>query len=79
MEGMLHIIFSPLVNSKIPETMPLLKFVDILKKSDKGFKQLDKISNNWLVSKIEIITENNTTKPPIIKTVLIELEMLPLI
>ena len=67
--GMLHIILSPFVNSKIPEIKPEENFSGICKKWKMGFKQLVKMSINWLVCNIEIITENKTTKPPIIRIV----------
>ena len=41
-----------------------------------GDNKSAKTSNKWLVFKIEITTENNTTNPPINKIVLIEFEML---
>ena len=59
-DGILHTIFNPLVNSKIPEIIPLPNSVGIFNKLNIGFIELDKTSNNWLVCKIEIITENNS-------------------
>ena len=74
--GILQILFNPLVNSKIPEIKLFPNSAGTFNKLNKGTMQVDKISKNWLVCMIDIITENSTTKPPIDKIILIELEIL---
>ena len=74
--GILETIFIPFVSSIIPEIMPFEKLVGIFKAERIGFIVYDKASNKWLLFKIDIITENRTTKPPIIITVEIALFML---
>ena len=74
--GMLHIIFKPFVNSRIPEMKPVQNVEGICSKLKICCKLFDNICNNWLACIIEIITENSTTNPPIKRIVFIELEML---
>lgn len=55
----------PFVISKIPVKNGVIKFVGICNKLNDGITIFDNIPNTLLVFNIEIITENNTTKPPI--------------
>lgn len=57
----------PFVTSIKPVSKPILTELGILKKLSK----LDNIIKMWLVCNIDIIIENRTTKPPIIRIVLI--------
>ena len=66
----------PFVNSKIPDIIGTQNLVSILKKFIIGINILDNISNTLLVLSIEIIILNKTIKPPIIKIVFIEFEIL---
>lgn len=66
----------PLVNSKIPEIKPVVNFSGIFKNLNIGFNKFVNASSKLLFFKIEIRTENRTTKPPINKIVFIELVIL---
>ena len=74
--GILQITLKPLVSSIIPETNPNINVFGICNKSNKGSIKLHNTLNKLLVCRIEIITENRTTNPPINKIVLIEFVML---
>ena len=71
-EGIAQIIFNPLVSSKIPVKKLCIMVFEI----PRGDKIFASKSNKDEVCKIEIITENRTTKPPIFKIVVIEFEIL---
>ena len=55
---------------------PVVNFSGICKKLNIGVNKLVITFKSWLFCKIEIITENKTTNPPINKIVLIEFVML---
>jgi len=59
----------PLVISNIPTSRGEIYWLGILKKEKVGESILSNIEIIWLTLKIEIITENNTTNPPIIRMV----------
>ena len=64
----------PFVISKKPINIGLINEDGICKKLKKGAKKIVKAGSIWLSSKIDIITENKTTKPPIIKSVEVAFE-----
>ena len=74
--GRLQIIFKPFVNSKMPEMKPVENFSGICKKLNIGLNKFVRTFKSWLFCRIEIITENKTTNPPINKIVLIEFVIL---
>lgn len=76
LKGMLEIIDTPFVSSIIPAKSPLAKETGIFRAFNKGESVNSNKSNNFELLRIEIITLNRTTKPPIIRTVFIELIIL---
>ena len=74
--GRLQIIFKPFVNSKMPEMKPVVNFSGICRKLNIGLNKFVRTFKSWLFCRIEIITENKTTNPPINKIVLMEFVML---
>lgn len=66
----------PFVISKKPINIGLINEDGICKKLKKGAKKIVKAGSIWLSSKIDIITENKTTKPPIIKSVEVAFDIL---
>lgn len=76
LQVIIEILLMPFVISRIPVIDAGKKLEGICSKLDIGVKRFESIISILLESKIEIITENNTTKPPTSKIVEIELEML---
>ena len=62
----------PFVSSIIPEIIGILKIESILSTSKIGYRLYEMSCNILLVFNMEIITENITTKPPIIIIVLLD-------
>lgn len=75
---MADIFLTPFVSSIIPEIILDEKSVGILNIFKIGLIIIHNKSSKWLLFSIEIITENKTTKPPIIITVEIALLILKL-
>ena len=71
-KGMLATSLTPFVNSTIPDKIGVINWVGIWKAEKIGAIVIEASSNKWLWFKIEIITENRTTNPPINKIVEIE-------
>lgn len=65
----------PLVISKIPVKTGLMNTLGICKTLKNGIKNLLTILKKWLWLRIETITENITTKPPIISIVEVALDI----
>lgn len=72
MQEILAISFAPLVNSIIPDKNGTLNGYGILNTVNNGCNNFAQYSNKTLFSRIDSITENKTTKPPIKTIVLIE-------
>lgn len=71
-----EILEIPFVISKKPINIGFTNEFGICKKLKNGVEKFVKNGNIWLSSKIEIITENNTTNPPIIKSVDVAFDIL---
>jgi len=69
-------IFNPFVSSIKPDKIEYMYLVSKFNNSKIGYNSLENSSNKPELFKTEIITENSTTNPPIITTVLIALVML---
>lgn len=67
-----HTLLTPFVSSIIPEKMLSQNSGDSPKMLNKGENTVLKISKKWVLSSIELITENKTTNPPIITIVFME-------
>ena len=76
LNGILAITDTPFVSSIIPAKSPLANEEGMFKVFSKGESTNSNKSNIPELFRIEIITLNNTTKPPIIRIVFIELMML---
>lgn len=76
LKAIFEIIFIPLVISNNPVKIPDIKLVSILKKLHNGVNNSSNISSKWLDFKIDIMLENITTNPPIIRIVEILLVIL---
>lgn len=76
LNGIFEIIATPFVSSIIPENTPFAKLLGKLIVFNKGEASKPKKSNILELLKMEIITLNSMTNPPIIKIVLIELIIL---
>ena len=74
--GIEHTLLTPFVSSIIPEKILSQNSEGNPKKVKIGEKIVVKISKKWVLSSIELITENSTTKPPIITIVFIEFLLL---
>jgi len=64
-----EILLIPLVISKKPVIIGLIKEVSICKMLKRGIKSKEKLCNKPLLFKIEITLEKMTTNPPISKIV----------
>ena len=73
--GILEIKEIPFVISKKPVSKGAIKFIGRCKSSKKGTRVIVSKFINLLAWKIEIITEKITTKPPIIITVEVALDI----
>ena len=76
LNGILDIIETPFVSSTIPEKRPFAKEAGRLNFSSKGDTIKLKKSNILVLLRIDIITLNSMTNPPIITTVFMELMIL---
>ena len=76
LKAIFEMIFIPLVISNKPVKIPDIKLVSIFKKLHNGVNISSNISSKWLDLRIDIILENITTNPPIIKMVEILLVIL---
>ena len=66
----------PLVSSKIPEAIGVIKLLEMPNRWQKGVTIWFSSSKNWHSFKIERITLNSTTKPPITKMVCMAFKIL---
>ena len=67
--GMTEIIDTPFVSSTIPDNIPVANVVGMFRTSNKGDRNLDKISKIPVLFNIDIITLKSITNPPIMTMV----------